>query len=204
MKHILFLFLFAGSMIAQTHNGRKIVIKNNGTWEYAEPETPITNADCIYQKNERDEFDGKLYQFTDVKPFFSKDLVVDEKRISQNYETGFIQMRRVNTALAVHLKMLVKTSKFSDIYGYIAKGARMIILFEDGTNVTCTALSSQFGDKQQDYLYQVEDTFLINSQDDLNLLCSKVATKIKLEFSKRYEVFEVDGIALRNLANCIK
>ena len=58
MKHILLLFLFAGTMIAQTHNGRKIVIKNNGTWEYAESETPIANGDCTYEKNEKDEFDG--------------------------------------------------------------------------------------------------------------------------------------------------
>lgn len=204
MKHILFLFLFAGTMIAQTHNGRKIVIKNNGTWEYAEPETPIAVGDCTYEKNEKDEFDGHLYQFTDTKPFFSKDLVVDNRRISENYERGFVQMRRVNTTLAVYLTMLIKTSKFSDIYGYISKGASMIILFEDGTSITCNAISSKFGDKMADYLYQVKGGFLIQSQDDLNILCSKVATKIKLEFSKTHEVFEVDGIALRSLANCIK
>jgi hypothetical protein len=204
MKHLLFFFLFAGTMIAQTHNGRKIVIKNNGTWEYAEPETPIANGDCTYEKNEKDEFDGYLYQFTDTKPFFSKDLVVDNRLISENYESGFIQMRRVNTTLAMYLTMLIKTSKFSDIYGYISKGASMIILFEDGTSVTCNAISSKFGDKKEDYLYQIQGAFLIESQDDLNLFCKKIATKIKLEFSKRYEVFEVDGIALRNLSNCIK
>jgi len=204
MKHILLFFLFAGSMIAQTHNGRKIVIKNNGTWEYAEPETPIAVGDCTYEKNEKDEFDGHLYQFTDTKPFFSKDLVVDNRLISENYESGFVQMRRINTTLAIYFTMLIKTSKFSDIYGYISKDADMIILFEDGTSVTCNAISSKFGDKKGDYLYQVQSGFLIHSQDDLNILCSKVATKIKLEFSKRYEVFDVDGIALRSLANCIK
>lgn len=204
MKHILFLFLFAGTMIAQTHNGRKIVIKNNGTWEYAEPETPISNGDCTYEKNEKDEFDGFLYQFTDTKPFFSKDLVVDNRRISENYESGFIQMRRVNATLAIYFTMLIKTSKFSEIYGYISKGASMIILFEDGTSVTCNAVASKFGDKKDDYLYQIQGAFLIQSQDDLNILCSKIATKIKLEFSRRYEVFEVDGIALRSLSNCIK
>lgn len=204
MKHILLLFLFAGTMIAQTHNGRKIVIKNNGTWEYAESETPIANGDCTYEKNEKDEFDGFLYQFTDTKPFFSKDLVVDNRRISENYESGFIQMRRVNATLAIYFTMLIKTSKFSEIYGYISKGASMIILFEDGTSVTCDAISSKFADKKEDYLYKIQGGFLINSQDDLNLLCSKVAKKIKLEFSRTNEVFEVDGITLRSLANCIK
>lgn len=63
--------IYGQNQEATTNDGKKVILKNDGTWEYAAKEvkaeiikSDVDLSDCKYWKNEVDEFTGDVKKYT--------------------------------------------------------------------------------------------------------------------------------------------
>lgn len=95
-------FIVEAQIEATTMNGKKVILKSDGTWEYVKKEineTPISNvnlSDCKYLKNEVDEFTG------------------DRKLITKPQRIGKKKPERIGRGVTEYLNMYL--SRINDNY----------------------------------------------------------------------------------------
>lgn len=118
-------FAFGQTQKATTENGKKVILNTDGTWKYADTvktvQTNLDPNDCSnWIKTEEDKVSGKSY--TNMKDY----LVISQ----DGGKKGF----RINLMLSSS-NSIIFSIKAAGAGGCIDKGAKINILFTDGTRM---------------------------------------------------------------------
>ncbi len=179
MKALLFIMIFTFPLMAvcqdqivTTSDGRKVILKDDGTWDFHNVEQSAgggnksNTTDCIYITNEKDEFTGKLKKY--LKPH----------KVAKKFAYRFfIELRRFED------NYLLKTNFEGDI-GCVTSKSELLIKLSDGTVITY----NNFGDI--DCKSNASMFFNINDEN-LTKLNSIPIDKIRVNGSKGYMDLEV-------------
>lgn len=171
-------FVVLGQTEATTKDGKKVLLHENGTWEYIkeekeEPEKtvektskPTTSHDCNYNKKEIDEFTG------------DKKIVLEPQKIAKKkYYKLYAYLARVGDQRVVYLNY------YRDM-GCASYDSYAIFKFADGT----TAKVKHGADTDCDD-YPTFIALIDNVADELK---SKKLEKIRLGMSDYYDDIEIE------------
>ncbi len=208
MKHILLFFLFASAISAQTHNGQKIKVNDNGTWEYENPNANSKKvAGCEYETYGMDESNKYFKVYTNFNFLTSENLKISDEETIENFCLIKASLRRVNTTKVVALQIGYQYGDFLDLFGFIEKDSELQILFEDNSVIYMHSIGSVFASSSEHYSL-IKPFYAFNYEtraEDYDRLASLGIKKIKIKYSKGGRNIEIKNTDLfKQLANCLK
>lgn len=207
MKHIFTFLLLCLSFNlfsqekATTDSGKKVLLKNDGTWEYIEEkETVISNnVDCEYKTNEVDEFTKVSKLITEAKEFLTH-----KKGLSKKYLTCNIFFAKIDENRVLYLQWLFRTSKAYGSYGIIEEGADLILKMKDGSTLTLKAVSTDTGESNYKKNKTTYGSYYLLDKPTFELLKKSHPEKLRMYWSKGYEDYDITNPIEFSKINCIE
>ena len=182
---------------ATTTNGKKVILKPDGTWEYLETEMKsiITSSpvrDCSYKTNEVDEFTGKRKVILNEQDFINytpEDLKKYYKK--KDYIKCQVYTAKIEETKVAYFYWTLLTKNAYKYFGSITKGANLIVKFQDGETIELSFSKSDVGDTNYDQRYTTYSSFVILDDELIKILKTKPIEKVRMYWSKGYEDYPV-------------
>lgn len=206
---------FAQNKEATTTDGRKVILKPDGTWVYGatttkEKPTPTptltSGNDCSYRINEIDDFTGDkkvilnhqdfiIYTSDEMKRYYRK----------QDFVRCQVYAARINETKAAYFFWTLQTKEAYKLVGSIAQDSKMIVKFRDGETIELNFSKFDVGDTEYDLGYTTYHSFVILDEESVKVLQSKPIEKVRMYWSKGYQDYPVSNAYLfNNQLSCIE
>lgn len=195
-----------GQITVKTDEGNVVLLNADGTWTYEGKETQtaisdkkqnLPSKDCDYQKNEVDEFTEKV-----IKVLNPQNLI---KHTPDNLQSFYKKESFVETAaflassngnVFLYMNWIIRSKKAYDTYGYIKKGAKLMLKLENGEVVDLSFRKSDTGDiDYDDNLTSFMSTCYI-SPENMSLLKKSPIQKIRMSWTKGYQEYTPENLSL--------
>ncbi|MCF8298099.1 MAG: hypothetical protein K9J13_11180 [Saprospiraceae bacterium] len=193
--------LFGQNQEATTNNGRKIILKPDGTWEYKLEQkdsiNSITTPDCSYSSNEVDEFTGKMKIIMNKQDFINYSPDELKKYYSnKDYFSCQVNVAKIENAKVAYFYWTIQTLKAYDYYGSISKGSVIIIKFKNSQTIEIPFAKYDDGDTKYDYGYTIYKNYVILDKSTVDSLKSFEIEKVRIYWSKGYQDYPVSNSKL--------
>lgn len=193
---------FAQNQEATTADGKKVILKPDGTWEYVETETkeietPTPNGDCSYRTNEVDEFTGKKKLVLNEQDFInytSEELKKYYKK--KDYVKCQVYAAKVEETKVAYFYWTLQTKEAYKYFGSIARDSKIMVKFQDGETIELNFSKSDVGDTKYDYGYTTYSSYVILDEESIKVLKTKPIEKVRMYWSKGYEDYPVSDANL--------
>jgi hypothetical protein len=184
---------------ATTVDGKNVILKPDGTWNYLEPETKeIENQayynDCRYRTNEVDEFTGKKklvlieqdfinYTSEELKEYYKK----------KDYVQCKVYVAKIDETKLAYFYWTLQTKEAYKYFGSIAQDSKIMVKFHDGETIELNFSKSDVGDTKYDYGYTTYRSYVILDEESIKLLKTKKIDKVRMYWSKGYQDYPVSN-----------
>ena len=202
---------FAQNKEATTTDGRKVILKPDGTWVYAatttkETPTPTPSNDCSYRTNEIDDFTGDKKVILNEQDFinYTSDEIKRYYR-KQDFVRCQVYAARINETKAAYFFWTLQTKEAYKLFGSIAQDSKIMVKFRDGETIELNFLKFDVGDTKYDLGHTTYSSYVILDEESVKVLKSKPIEKVRMYWSKGYQDYPVSNAYLfNNQLSCIE
>ncbi len=140
---------FGQNQEATTNDGKKVILKNDGTWEYTVKEEKVEKttsdvdlSDCKYWKNEVDEFTGDVKKYTK-----------SQKIGKSKYSFLNMELRRFNDSYLIY-------ARYTGDLGCVSSDSYIMIKLKNGETIKLINFGDiDCGDNAPMYFYLSKENF---------------------------------------------
>jgi hypothetical protein len=193
-------FLFSQKLEATTNEGKKVFLKADGTWEYVsipdkvEPSPSSKALDCVYKKNEIDDFSGDKIQILSEQDFIKQDIV--------KCQVGAAKFGK-NKVLYFYWRISSKDAY--KYYGSIEKGSNISIKLQNSETLTLVFSEYNSGDTNFSFGYTTYVSYAFLDDEIISKLKTSSIDKVRMNWSKGYQDYSIlDPLLLTRQIPCIE
>jgi hypothetical protein len=149
-----------------------------------------SNVDCKFRTNEVDEFTGtsklvlekeRFIQFTDSS------LIKYYKKKPHQYIEMDLYCAKMNDLYVAYTYWRVDSDKAYKYFGSISTSSKIIFKFTDGTTLELNYSNYDSGDTKYDGGYTTYSSYLLLSDEQIEIIKSKEIEKLRMYWNNGYE-----------------